>query len=62
MSPVAHMACLAESGFLRVVFRYSDHTTRTVLVDPVTKAQRTEATGTAELDEHGAPTPTWWNG
>ena len=61
-APVAHMAASAEGGYIRVVYRYADLTTRTVLVDPETKAQETEATGTAELADNGAPSATWWNG
>lgn len=61
--PVAHVASVADSGLVRVIFRFANHTTRTVLIDPLTKAQQVESNGMAELDAvTGAPTPTWWNG
>lgn len=58
---IAHKAGTAHGGFVRVVYRYPDNTTRTVLKDPKTGETTLESEGTAQLDGSGNPTATWWN-
>ena len=57
---LAHKAGPAEGGFVRIVYRYDDLTTRTVLKDPVTGETVLEATGTARVDADGRLIPAWW--